>query len=42
MIAYKSPKTRLALEDAKATISQIPSETHSESTSNSVDETEVT
>jgi hypothetical protein len=28
LIAYKNPKTRLALEDAKAIISQIVSETH--------------
>lgn len=42
LIAYKSPKTRLALEDAKAIISEIVSETHPEDTSNSVGETEVT
>jgi hypothetical protein len=42
LIAYKNPKTRLALEDAKAIISQIVSETHPEDTSNSVGETEVT
>ncbi|BAY44544.1 hypothetical protein SAMD00079811_21440 [Scytonema sp. HK-05] len=42
LIAYKNPQTRLALEDAKAIISQIVSETHPEDTSNSVGETEVT
>lgn len=42
LIAYKNPKTRLALEDAKAIISRIVFETHPEETSNSVGETEVT
>ena len=42
LIAYKNPKTRLALEDAKAIIAQIVSETHPEDTTNSVGETEVT
>lgn len=31
-IAYKNPQTRLALEDAKAIMSQILSQTHSSST----------
>ncbi|ARV61611.1 hypothetical protein BZZ01_25995 [Nostocales cyanobacterium HT-58-2] len=42
LIAYKNPKTRLALEDAKAIISQILSERQPEGTNNSVGETEVT
>ncbi|NMG06782.1 hypothetical protein [Brasilonema sp. UFV-L1] len=42
LIAYKNPKTRLALEDVKAMISQLLSETHLESTSNSVHMSQVT
>ncbi|KAB8319248.1 hypothetical protein SD81_010150 [Tolypothrix campylonemoides VB511288] len=42
LIAYKNPQTRLALEDAKAIISEIVSETHPEDISNLVGETEVT
>jgi hypothetical protein len=34
-IAYKNPQTRLALEDAKATISQILSQTHPSNTNGS-------
>jgi hypothetical protein len=41
-IAYKHQKTRLALEDAKAIITQILSETHPKGTSDSVGETAVT
>ncbi|MBD2384078.1 hypothetical protein [Cylindrospermum sp. FACHB-282] len=43
-IAYKHQKTRLALEDAKAILSQIQilSETHPKGTSNLVGDTEVT
>ncbi|MFW9258181.1 hypothetical protein A4S05_16430 [Nostoc sp. KVJ20] len=41
-IAYKHQKTRLALEDAKAIISQISSETHPKGTSDSVGDNEVT
>jgi hypothetical protein len=41
-IAYKHQKTRLALEDAKAIISQISSEIHPKGTSNSVGDHEVT
>ncbi|MBW4686549.1 MAG: hypothetical protein KME40_15940 [Komarekiella atlantica HA4396-MV6] len=41
-IAYKHQKTRLALEDAKAIISQILSEIHPKGTSDSVGDTRVT
>jgi hypothetical protein len=43
-IAYKHQKTRLALEDAKAILSQIQilSDTHPESTSNLVGDAKVT
>ncbi|MEH1770259.1 hypothetical protein [Nostoc sp.] len=41
-IAYKHQKTRLALEDAKAIISQISSEIRPKSTSDSVGDNEVT
>lgn len=41
-IAYKHQKSRLALEDAKAIISEISSETHPRGTSNSVGDNEVT
>jgi predicted DNA-binding protein YlxM (UPF0122 family) len=41
-IAFKHQNTRLALEDAKAIISQILSETRPKGTSDSVDETEGT
>ncbi len=34
-IAYKNPQTRLALEDAKAIISQILSQTHPSNTNGS-------
>ncbi|MBO3457896.1 hypothetical protein G7B40_036175 [Aetokthonos hydrillicola Thurmond2011] len=40
-IAYKNQKTRLALEDAKAIISEILSEQASTGTNNNVGETEV-
>ncbi|MBW4645460.1 MAG: hypothetical protein KME23_21145 [Goleter apudmare HA4340-LM2] len=40
-IAYKHQKTRLALEDAKAIIFQILSETHSKGTSDLMGDTEV-
>lgn len=43
-IAYKHQKTRLALEDAKAILTQIQilSETHSKGTSNWMSDTQVT
>jgi hypothetical protein len=41
-IAYKHPKTRLALEDAKAIISQLLSETQPKGFSYSLGETELT
>jgi predicted DNA-binding protein YlxM (UPF0122 family) len=41
-IGFKHQNTRLALEDAKAIISQILSETSPKGTSDSVDETEAT
>ncbi|MBD2559614.1 hypothetical protein ACEYW6_01655 [Nostoc sp. UIC 10607] len=40
-IAYKHQKTRLALEDAKAIISQISSETRPKGTSDLVGDNEV-
>ncbi|MEH2410866.1 hypothetical protein [Nostoc sp.] len=41
-IAYKHQKTRLALEDAKAIISQISSETRPKSTSDLEGDNEIT
>ncbi|MEH2447575.1 MAG: hypothetical protein V7K18_17895 [Nostoc sp.] len=41
-IAYKHQKTRLALEDAKAIISQISSEIPPKGTSNLVGDNEIT
>ncbi|AFY36069.1 hypothetical protein [Calothrix sp. PCC 7507] len=41
LIAYQHQKTRLALEDAKAIISQILSETHPKGTSDLVGDTQV-
>ncbi|QSJ18346.1 hypothetical protein JYQ62_05905 [Nostoc sp. UHCC 0702] len=41
-IAYKHQKTLLALEDAKAIISQLLSEIHRKGTNGSVSDTDVT